>query len=83
MTSLELEESESEVEIINSEPSDLNKETSTGPQNQSPEKPESSTSSITLLTTNLSEPKLSSRTVLFKLMPPHSHNGIQTVTEST
>ncbi len=38
---LELEELESEEETINSEPSDLNKETSTGLHNQPPEKQES------------------------------------------
>jgi len=76
MTSQELEESESEVEIINSEPSDLKKVTSTGLQNQSPEKPEFLTSFITLLTTNSSELKLSLKTVSFKLMPLHSLNGI-------
>ena len=76
MISQELEESESEVEIINSEPSDLKKVTSTGLQNPSPEKPEFSMSFITLLTTNSSELKLLSKTVSFKLMPLHSPNGI-------
>ena len=75
MTSQELEESESEVEIINSEPSDLKKVTSTGLQNPSPEKLESLMLFITLLTTNSSELKLLSKTVSFKSTPLHSLNG--------
>lgn len=50
MTNQELEESESEVATINSEPSDSKKETSTGPQNLSPEKQEFWTLSTTLQT---------------------------------
>ncbi len=49
---LELEESELEEVIINSELSDSEKETSTGPLNQPPEKQEFSTSFITLPTTS-------------------------------
>ena len=76
MINQELEESESEVEIINSEPSDLKKVTSTGPQNQSPEKLEFSMSFIMLLITNLSELKLLLKTVLFRSTQLHSLNGI-------
>ena len=76
MINQELEESESEVEIINSEPSDLKKVTSTGPQNQSPEKLEFSMSFIMLQITNLSELKLLLKIVLFKSMQLHSLNGI-------
>ena len=83
MTSPESGESESEVAIISSEPSDLKRETSTGPHKQSPEKPESSTLSTTHLTTSSSEPKHWSRTVSCKSTPPHSPNGTWTTTEST
>ena len=74
--SQESEESESEVVTTSSEPSDLKKVTSIGLLNQSPEKPESSTSYTTHQITNLSEPKLLSRTVSFKSMPLLSPNGI-------
>ena len=57
-TNQESEESESEEATISSEPSDSRKETSTGPQNQSLEKPEFWTSSTTPPTTSLSEQKL-------------------------
>ena len=73
--SQESEESESEVATTNSEPSDLKKETSTGLLNQSPEKPESSTSYTMHQITNSSELKLLSRTVSFKSMPLLSLNG--------
>ena len=55
----ELEESESEEAITSSEPSDLRRVTSTGPQKPPPEKPESSTSFTTLQITSWSEPRLS------------------------
>ena len=74
-TSLELEELESEEVTTSSEPSDLKKETSTGPQKLLPEKQESSMSFTTPPTTSWSELKPSSRTVSSKLMPPHSLNG--------
>ncbi len=59
MINRESEESESEEATTNSEPSDSKKETSTGLQKLSPERPELLTSFITHQTTNLSELKLS------------------------
>ena len=57
MKNLELEELELEEVITNSEHSDLEKETSTGPLNQLLEKLESLTSFITLPTTSWLELK--------------------------
>mgnify|MGYP006869351336 FL=1 len=74
--SQESEELESEVATTNSEPSDLKKETSTGLLNLLLEKLEFSMSYTMLQITNSSEPKLSLKIVSFKLMPPHSLNGI-------
>ena len=57
MKNLELEELELEEVIINSELSDSEKETSTGPLNQTPEKQEFLTSFIMLPTTSWLELK--------------------------
>ena len=76
---LELEESELEEVTTSLEPSDLKKVISTGLLNQSPEKQEFWMSYTMPQTTSSLEPKLSSKTVSSKLMPPHSLNGTRTI----
>ena len=83
MTKPESEESESEEETTNSEPSVLRKEISTGPPKPSPEKLESSMLFTMHPTTNWSEPKPLSRTVSSPSMLLLSPLGIWTTTAST